>query len=174
MVALGRGGPQNADHRQPWWARCGPAEGNPMAEAPGHDAWTGTDAYEAYMERWSHPLARAFLAWFAVPAAGRWLDVGCGTGALTEAVLAMADPSAVVGIDPSPEFLGTATARITDPRAHFAVGDARALPVATGGYDVVVAGLVLHFLPEPACAVAEMARATRRGGAVGAYVWDIR
>ena len=36
----------------------------------------------------------------------------------------------------------------------------------------MVAGLVLNFVPEPAPAVAEMARATRPGGAVGAYVWD--
>src|SRR5687767_8497177 len=165
MVALGRGGPQNADHRQPWWARCGPAEGNPMAEAPGHDAWTGTDAYEAYMERWSRPLARQFLAWFAVPAAGRWLDVGCGTGALTEAVLEAADPITVVGIDPSPAFLAAAQARISDPRARFEIGDARALPVASDDYDAVVAGLVLNFVPDPAPAVAEMVRAARPGGA---------
>jgi SAM-dependent methyltransferase len=145
-----------------------------LAEAPEHYTWEGTDAYEAYMGRWSYPLAQAFLAWFAVPAGGRWLDVGCGTGALTEAVLEAANPTEVMGIDPSAEFLGTATTRITDPRARFAVGDARALPVATDGYDAVVAGLVIHFLPEPAPAVAEMARATRPGGAVGAYVWDIR
>ena len=126
------------------------------------------------MGRWSRPLAQLFLAWFAVPAAGRWLDVGCGTGALTEVVLDTADPSAVVGIDPSPEFLGTASVRVTDPRARFAVGDALALPVASDGYDAVVAGLVLNFVPDPAPAVAEMARAARPGGAVGAYVWDYR
>ena len=131
-----------------------------------------TDAYEAYVGRWSRPLAEAFLAWFAAPAAGRWLDVGCGTGALTEAVLDATDPIAVVGIDPSPEFLGDAQRRIADPRARFEVGDARALPVMSDDYDAVVAGLVLHFIPDPAPAVAEMVRAARPGGAVGAYVWD--
>ena len=133
-----------------------------------------TDAYEAYVGRWSRPLAEAFLAWFAVPTAGRWLDVGCGTGALTEAILAATDPIAVVGIDPSPEFLGAAQRRISDPRARFEVGDARALPVTSDGYDAVVAGLVLNFVPDPAPAVAEMVRAARPGGAVGAYVWDYR
>ena len=77
-----------------------------------------TDAYEAYVGRWSRPLAEAFLAWFAVPTAGRWLDVGCGTGALTEAILDATDPITVVGIDPSPEFLGAAQRRITDPRSR--------------------------------------------------------
>ena len=132
-----------------------------------------TDAYEAYVGRWSRPLAEAFLAWFAAPAAGRWLDVGCGTGALTEAVLDATNPVAVVGIDSSPDFLSVAQTRIADPRARFEVGDARALPATSDGYDAVVSGLVLHFVPEPRLAVAEMVRATRPGGAVGAYVWDI-
>jgi len=136
--------------------------------------WQATDGYEAYVGRWSRPLAELFLAWFAVPKGGRWLDVGCGTGALAAAVLATSDPAAVTGIDPSPAFLGAAHAAIPDPRARFEPGDARALPVANGGFDAVVAGLVLNFVPEPAPAVAEMARAARPGGAVGAYVWDFR
>ena len=60
----------------------------------------------------------------------------------------------------------------TDPRVRFAVGDACALPVPSDAYDVVVAGLVLHFVPDPQPAVREMARAARRGGTVAAYVWD--
>lgn len=145
-----------------------------MADPTAPYVWGATDSYEAYIGRWSRPLARAFVAWFAVPPAGRWLDVGCGTGALTEAVLAAADPTAVVGIDPTQAFLDAAHARIPDPRAHFAVGDARALQVATDSFDAVVAGLVLNFVPDPAPAVAEMARAARPGGAIGAYVWDFR
>jgi SAM-dependent methyltransferase len=143
-----------------------------MTDPSGRYVWQATDGYEAYVGRWSRPLADLFLAWFAAPTAGRWLDVGCGTGALTAAVLESADPVSVVGIDPSPAFLGAAQAAIPDPRARFEPGDARALPVASGGYDAVVAGLVLNFVPEPALAVAEMVRAARPGGAVGAYVWD--
>jgi SAM-dependent methyltransferase len=144
-----------------------------MADGSRHYVWHGSDAYEAYMGRWSRPLAEMFLAWFAVPPRRRWLDVGCGTGALTNAILDATDPIAVVGIDPSPEFVDVAQSQISDPRVRFAVGDARALPVASDGYDAVVAGLVLHFVPEPRLAVAEMVRATRPGGAVGADVWDI-
>ncbi len=136
--------------------------------------WRSTDAYEAYMGRWSRPLALAFLDWFAAPSAGRWLDVGCGTGALTAAVLEAADPSAVLGIDPSPEFLGAAQSRVSDPRARFEIGDAQALPVSSDGYDAIVAGLVLNFVANPALALTEMTRAARPGGAVGAYVWDFR
>ena len=145
-----------------------------MADVTGQYTWRSTDAYEAYVGRWSRPLAEAFLVWFAVPTAGRWLDVGCGTGALTEAILAATDPITVVGIDPSPDFLGAAQSHISDPRARFEIGDARALPVASDSYDAVVAGLVLNFVPDPAPAVAEMVRAVRPGGVVGAYVWDFR
>ena len=101
-----------------------------------------------------------------------WLDVGCGTGALTQAILDAADPRAVLGVDPSADFLATAAAQIADPRVRFAIGDARALPVPSDAYDVVVAGLVLHFVPDPQPVVREMARTARRGGTVAAYVWD--
>ena len=141
-----------------------------MADVTGSYVWRATDAYEAYVGRWSRPLAEAFLVWFAVPTGRRWLDVGCGTGALTEAVLDVTDPIAVLGIDPSPDFLGVAQNHVSDSRARFAVGDARALPVPSDTYDAVVAGLVLNFVPNPAPAVAEMVRAARPGAAVGAYV----
>jgi SAM-dependent methyltransferase len=143
-----------------------------MANAPSPNVWQGADAYEAYMGRWSRPMAQAFIAWFAASPAGRWLDVGCGTGALTAAVLDEANPIAVVGIDPSAEFLGTAQTLVADPRARFEVGNASALPVASGGFDAVVAGLVLNHVPDPTPAVTEMVRAARTGGAVGGYVWD--
>jgi SAM-dependent methyltransferase len=39
-------------------------------------------------------------------------------------------------------------------------------------FDVVIAGLVLHHVPDPEPAAMEMARAARPGAAVTAYVWD--
>ena len=62
--------------------------------------------------------------------------------------------------------------QVQDERVRFEVGDAQALPVETGEYHAVVSGLVLNFIPEPARAVAEMARAARPEGMVAAYVWD--
>jgi SAM-dependent methyltransferase len=134
--------------------------------------WGNTDAYEAYIGRWGRMAAVAFLRWLALPAGLRWLDVGCGTGALTEAILAAADPGEVFGVDPTADFLAAAEAQIVDPRVRFALGDARALPVPSDAYDAVVAGLVLNFVPDPEVAVAEMVRAARPGGTVAGYVWD--
>jgi SAM-dependent methyltransferase len=134
--------------------------------------WASGATYEPYVGRWSRLVAREFLAWLAVPPGGRWLDVGCGTGALSQMILALTRPQAVVGIDRSPEYLAYAREQIRDGRARFAVGDARALPCKTGICDAVVSGLALNFVPEPESAVAEMARVARRGGMVAGYVWD--
>jgi SAM-dependent methyltransferase len=136
-------------------------------------AWWGSgNAYEPYVGRWSRPVAREFLGWLAVPDGGRWLDVGCGTGALSESILALAAPGEVVGIDPSPPFVAFARDRVKDSRVRFDVEDAQALQADTATFDAVVAGLVLNFVPEPGRAVSEMARVARPGGTVAAYVWD--
>jgi SAM-dependent methyltransferase len=136
------------------------------------DIWASGAAYEPYVGRWSRLVARAFLGWLAAPEGVRWLDVGCGTGALSQTIVQVASPAAVTGVDPSEEYIAYACEHVRDERFAFAVGDARALPVATGAYDAVVSGLVLNFVPDPARAVAEMARAARPGGVVAAYVWD--
>jgi SAM-dependent methyltransferase len=142
-----------------------------MADATRAHVWGNTEAYESYMGRWSRPVAKAVLAWLALPPGLSWLDVGCGTGALIQAILTTADPREVLGVDPSADFLATA-GQMADPRVHFAIGDARALPVPNDSYDAVVAGLALNFVPEPEVAVAEMVRAARPEGTVSAYVWD--
>jgi SAM-dependent methyltransferase len=141
-----------------------------MAER--RDNWTQGDLYEGFIGRWSRPVARRFLAWLEQPSGNDWLDVGCGTGALTETVLAACEPRTVTGIDPSAGFIEFAKAHVRDARVTFEVGDAQALPVGTTSVDAVVSGLVLNFVPDPAKAVAEMKRVARSGGAVAAYVWD--
>ncbi|MDQ4126697.1 MAG: methyltransferase domain-containing protein [Actinomycetota bacterium] len=124
------------------------------------------------MGRWSRLVVREFLGWLAVPPGRRWLDVGCGTGALTETILALAAPGEVVGIDPSPAYVAFARERVNDPRVRFDVGDAQALQEASASFDAVVAGLVLNFVAEPERALSEMVRVARPGGTVAAYVWD--
>ena len=130
--------------------------------------WGSGAAYEPYVGRWSRLVAERFVSWLAPAAGARWLDVGCGTGALTSAVLATG-PAAVLGVDRSRGFLDYARRRTA---AGFAVADGGRLPVRDAAVDHVVSGLVLNFLPDPAAAVAEMARACRPGGTVGVYVWD--
>lgn len=143
-----------------------------MGGQPRLDAWVQGDAYEDYVGRWSRAVARAFLAPLGVPGGREWLDVGCGTGALARTIVERAAPATVLGIDRSEAFVADARRRVRDPRARFEIGDAQALPVASGTFDAVVSGLVLNFVPEPARMLAEMARAARAGGTVAVYVWD--
>ncbi|HXH06090.1 MAG TPA: class I SAM-dependent methyltransferase [Vicinamibacterales bacterium] len=139
---------------------------------PRLDTWASGEAYEPYVGRWSRLVAREFLAWLAVPPGTRWLEVGTGTGALTGAILENGAPGAIVGVDRSIGYAAFARQRLPDPRVTFHVADARALPVPGGAFDAIVSGLVLNFVPDTARAVAEMARASRPGGIVAAYLWD--
>jgi SAM-dependent methyltransferase len=136
------------------------------------DLWAAGNLYEPYVGRWSRVVAEEFLPWLAVPAGHSWLDVGCGTGALTQCILRDAAPASVHGIDPSAGFIEHAKAHTPDRKAAFEVGDAQSLPVDAGEFDAAVAGLVLNFVPKPPLAASEMRRAVRPGGVVGAYVWD--
>jgi ubiquinone/menaquinone biosynthesis C-methylase UbiE len=108
--------------------------------------------------------------WLDVPPGARWLDVGCGPGALSETILSVASPLAVTGVDPSTQYVAFARSRVKDSRAMFAVGNTMALAAQTSTYDAAVAGLVLNFVTQAETAVAEMARVTRPGGLVAAYV----
>jgi SAM-dependent methyltransferase len=136
------------------------------------DSWAGGDRYENYVGRWSRQVARQFVSRLGVADGSRWLDVGCGTGALTSAVLELCAPAEVIGVDPSSDFLARARATVRDPRASFQEGDALHLPVDVAAFDAAASGLVLNFVPDPSGALAEMMRVTRIGGVVAAYVWD--
>jgi SAM-dependent methyltransferase len=135
------------------------------------DIWANAEAYERFVGRWSRLVAREFLDWLAVPPGTRWLDVGCGTGALTELILE-AQPAGVTGVDPSAGFVTYAREHVQDGRASFEVADATALPLGDEMFGAVVSGLVLNHIPAPGDALAEMARVTRHGGVVASYVWD--
>lgn len=116
-------------------------------------------------------MAPAFLAWLDAPRGGRWLDVGCGTGALSEAILECGAPGALTCVEPSPGFLERARRRLQG-RATFHAGSAAALPLEDGAVTVVVSGLVLNFIPDLPAALSEMIRVTAPGGTIAAYVWD--
>lgn len=136
------------------------------------DNWTNGDLYEGYMGRWSRRVAREFIDWMSVPVGLRWLDVGCGTGALSQTILSLSQPARIKGIDRSGGFVDFARERVQDDRVRFEVGDAESLADDPETFDVVVSGLVINFIPHPERAIAEMIRVTRPGGRVGVYVWD--
>jgi SAM-dependent methyltransferase len=135
------------------------------------DIWQLGNPYERYVGRWSRLVAPPFLAWLGVPPGRRWLDVGCGTGALCAAIVEHAAPASLTGVEPSEGFLKAA--RHTLP-GHVTLlpGSAAAIPLPDAAADVVVSGLVLNFVPDLNAALGEMARVATPGAVFGAYVWD--
>ena len=135
--------------------------------------WASGQAYDAYVGRWSRLVAPEFIRWLGPEHNRDWIDVGCGTGELTAAILAAADPRSIRGVDPSDEHLDFARDRFrSEPRVAFAAGHAQALPCDDASSDYVVSGLALNFAEDPAAGVVECARVARAGGMIAAYVWD--
>jgi SAM-dependent methyltransferase len=143
---------------------------NPSSQKTG--IWASGSTYEPYVGRWSRLVAREFLGWLAVPTGSRWLDVGCGTGALSQTILDLAAPILVHGLDQSEGYIAHVREQIPDRQAMFSVGDAQSLQLEDSAFDAVVSGLVLNFIPDKERAINEMARVTRPGGTVALYVWD--
>ncbi len=143
-----------------------------MTSTPANDVWAQGAAYERYVGRWSRLVAEKFLDWIAVPPGKSWLDVGSGTGVLSQRILERQSPMRIVGVDSSEGFVSHARAHVPDSRVEFRVGDAQNLPVADGEFDAVVSGLVLNFVPDRPKMVAEMRRAARPGAKIALYVWD--
>ena len=143
-----------------------------MTGASRHDIWQEAYRYEAYMGRWSRQLAPRFLDWLGAAGGLDWLDVGCGTGALSAAILARCNPKSLVSIDRSEDFVAMARATAPDRRAEFRVGDALALPIDSASRDIVASALVLNFIAATHMALVEMSWIARAGGTIGFYVWD--
>lgn len=142
-----------------------------MSQKHVSDTWERGSPYEQYVGRWSRRVAPAFLSWLDVPPGRRWLDVGCGTGALCAAIVDRCAPASVAGVEPSEGFLKTAKENLAE-RAALYQGSATSIPLGDASVDVVVSGLVLNFVPDQRAALVEMARVTANGGTIAAYVWD--
>jgi len=94
------------------------------------------------------------------------LDVGCGTGVITEEIATRAG-GLVVGLDIDPAMITWALEHDErSERATYRLGDAHNLPFPAGSFDVVLCHFLLLWVSDPARAVGEMARVTRPGGAV--------
>jgi SAM-dependent methyltransferase len=130
------------------------------------------DAYDAFMGRWSRRLAPLLVQFSAVAVGDDVLDVGCGTGSLTAAIVGASPFSRVVGVDPSEPYVALARAHHQTERVRFEVGDAQQLRFEDASFDRTMSLLILNFIPAPDKALKEMIRVTRPGGTIAAAVWD--
>lgn len=117
-------------------------------------------------------VGETFVAWLGQPPGLSWLDVGCGAGALSSAILHSSGTAHVTGIDPSRKDIEIACGAVGSPSADFLEGAAETLPFADHTFDVVVSGLALNFMHDVHAAMHEMSRVVVAGGLVAGYVWD--
>jgi SAM-dependent methyltransferase len=136
------------------------------------DRWTSGSHYDQWMGRWSRLLAQEFLNWLNLHAGLRWLDVCCGSGVISEAIVQCNAPASVAGVDVSAEQINFARQQRARPNVTFETGDAMALPFPDASFDVAVCGLGLNYVPDPGRGLEEFSRVIRPGGTVAVYLWD--
>lgn len=136
------------------------------------DQWAAGSHYEDFMGRWSRLLAPQFISWLQIRRGVHWLDVGCGTGSLAQAICGLADPASVVGCDPAIPFVEFAREHGRDGRMSFVAAGVGSLPRRPGGYGSVVSLLALNFFPDSEAAIHEMRSLAAPQATVSACVWD--
>lgn len=136
------------------------------------DRWTSGADYDQWMGRWSRLLAQEFLNWLDLPSGLRWIDICCGSGVITEAIIERNAPASVVGVDVSSDQINFAREHRASTNVTFETADAMSLPFADASFDAAVCGLGLNYLPNPSHGLEELRRVTRPSGTVALYVWD--
>lgn len=137
-----------------------------------HMTYSNPAAYQRFMGRWSLRLAPLFFEFAGVEDGQNVLDVGCGTGCLSSALLSAGPAITVVGVDPVPDYVSFTREAVADHRANFQTSTAEVLPFSDATFDAALALLVLQETADPQSAIREMARVTRRSGRVAACQWD--
>ena len=137
-----------------------------------NDHWDSAAAYDRFMGRWSRQLAPQFLNWLNIPAGRDWIEIGCGTGALTSAICERTDPRSVVALDTASEFVEYCTKQLSYETLSVMQGTVDSLPSRPDGYGAVVSSLVLNFLPDTIGSLRKMKSVCSPDGFVAACVWD--
>jgi ubiquinone/menaquinone biosynthesis C-methylase UbiE len=150
------------------------ASGDPYARIADLDDTTVTVLADRLEIRASdarqHELWDAFLARIPDVAGARVLEVGCGTGFITQKLALLPAVSEAVGVDPCPGFVERARRRT--PLLRFEVADGRALPFPDHAFDGVVFATTLCHVPDPGRALGEAHRVLRPGGFLLIYEGD--
>src|SRR5438309_463940 len=129
--------------------------------------WNSDAAYDNFMGRFSSRLAPVFADFAGVTAGERVLDVGAGTGMLTQELVRRGALTAA--IEPAPAFAESLRRRFPD--LDVSEGPAEQLPWADGSFDIALAQLVVAFMDDAPAGVAEMARVAN--GRVAVCMWDL-
>jgi len=115
---------------------------------------------------WQHPVE-----WLNIPPGGTALDIGSGPGNVTASLARAAGTGGLaLGVDISEPMLARAVRAESGPQVGFIRADAQRLPLRDNTVDAVVSLAALQLIPDPAAALAEMARVLRPGGRLAIMV----
>ncbi|HSH41309.1 MAG TPA: methyltransferase domain-containing protein [Arenicellales bacterium] len=140
------------------------------------------DAIAARLEaRASHPFFRRmmheYLEAMNIDAAGRVVDLGCGTGVAAREIAGRdAFSGTVLGIDLSSHLVEMAR-RLGEQenkgqRLDFQAGDTRKLSLPGSGFDAVIAHTLISHVDDPVAVLKEAARLVKPGGLIGIFDGD--
>jgi SAM-dependent methyltransferase len=127
------------------------------------------ESYDRFMGRYGPSLAAELVEFAGIEPGMRVLDVGCGPGALSTALVELLGAENVAGADPSEPFAEACRARLG---IEVEVAPAEELPFPDGAFDAALSQLVVNFMDDAEAGVGQMARVTRPGGIVAACLWD--
>jgi ubiquinone/menaquinone biosynthesis C-methylase UbiE len=139
------------------------ADQNPQAAYMADESMVRTLAAQA-QAIW--PQEEPLFRRYAVPDAGRILDAGCGTGEIALRLAERHPGASVLGVDVLDVLLAVARDRAVHlaPRLAFENRSVFDLGLPAASFDLTVCRHVLHAIPEPERALAELVRVTRPGG----------
>lgn len=130
-------------------------------------------AAKTYDEKWSFYVdatTRQTLSRLRMRGDERVLDVGCGTGELLARLAAKYPAAILAGLDPVPEMLAMASAKLSE-HVDLRIGWANRLPWEDGSFDLVVSCNMFHYITHPVAAVREMERVLRPEGRIVITDW---
>lgn len=130
------------------------------------------DTYDLHVGRYTRALARAHVRLLDLHRRSDVLEVGCGPGALTEALASVVGGTHVCAVEPSEPFVEACRRRVPD--AEVRIGSAEELPDFDRDFAVATSQLVLNVMSDADAGVASMRGTVRTGGVVASVVWDYR
>jgi SAM-dependent methyltransferase len=128
------------------------------------------EKYDRFMGRYSKQLAPLFIDFAGVSSGMTAVDVGCGPGALTQALVERLGAENVAAADPSEPFIAATTERARG--ADVRLAPAEELPWEDDRFDAALSQLVVNFMRDADAGVGEMRRVVRPGGVVAACTWE--
>jgi ubiquinone/menaquinone biosynthesis C-methylase UbiE len=137
------------------------------AESIFFDLWSATYDRPGLQQATYRPIHNAVLGRLGDLQPHRILDLGCGTGQLTERLSMMFPDAEVIGVDLSNGMIERAAERlIDDETSDFVRADAQHLPLIDDSVDVVTCTESFHWYGDQEAAAAELARLVKPGGRI--------